>query len=163
MRTFIVEKDWITAAGLRAVVIKSRHRCGYVAVREDHPAFGKNYNEQLDCISQDAVDTAELGSKSPIIVLTAAVGSDRPHEKVRRSLDILIDVHGSLTYSSTSRADLYPVESEGNWWFGFDCAHYRDDESIGGQPLDYCVAECERMATQFAALATVPAIAINKE
>lgn len=48
---FIVEKDWITGAGLRAVCIigldgeRKRHRCGYVAVPADHPAYNKGYDD----------------------------------------------------------------------------------------------------------------------
>jgi len=46
-----VEKDWITEAGLRAVVLAVQfepgvfhHRCGYVAVTPDHPFYGKSYS-----------------------------------------------------------------------------------------------------------------------
>lgn len=34
-------------------------------------------------------------------------------------------VHGGITYASDGEGQ-YPVESEGVWWFGFDCAHWED-------------------------------------
>lgn len=123
---YIVEKDWITKAGYRAVVTISlnndgtkRHRCGYVGVTKEHPAYQKDYSEQLDSI---------------------------------------IDCHGGLTYSGGN--DKYPIEAEGIWWFGFDCAHSEDATidktefdfiySIGGtvRTLEYVEVECESIASQ---------------
>ena len=45
--TYKVEKDWITSAGLRAVVIMTElgHRCGYVGVPSEHKLFGVDYDE----------------------------------------------------------------------------------------------------------------------
>jgi len=46
-RGYIIEKDWITNNGLRAVVLillengRRLHRCGYVGVPEDHPLYLK--------------------------------------------------------------------------------------------------------------------------
>lgn len=41
-----------------------------------------------------------------------------------QDLDQLVDCHGGLTYS----ADHLPRQEhkEGEWWIGFDCAHYMD-------------------------------------
>jgi hypothetical protein len=158
--TFVINQIWTTAAKLSAVVLRvntdsiSRpggHRCGYVGVPESHPCYGKSYFEQLDIISKEQVKNTTLGNKSPILLLTASVNSNGDDE-IRRSLDILIDVHGGLTYSSKKENSDYPVKStEKIWWFGFDCAHHRDDED-GGRSLQYCIAECESLATQLAAL-----------
>lgn len=60
-------------------------------------------------------------------------------------LENTINVHGGLTYSGKSDNN-YPIESK-LWWFGFDCAHYGDDED-GGQSLRYCIDQCEMMADQ---------------
>jgi hypothetical protein len=45
---FEVKKDWITKAGLRAVVlfVHNSHHCGYVAVSTDSPYFGKGYDDE---------------------------------------------------------------------------------------------------------------------
>jgi len=83
-----------------------------------------------------------------------------------------IDVHGGLTYAGGEKAQ-YPVEAEGLWWFGYDCAHLgdaRDPELMQGEykevydkglfremhfegdtvkTMEYCVNECESLAKQF--------------
>lgn len=124
----IIEKDWITKAGLRAVAIvvlredgTKRHRCGYVGVPSDNPYHGKEYDDEALW-----------------------------H----------IEVHGGLTYASKNDESKYPVESDGLWWFGFDCAHYGDgliEESPmdfvntfmeSPRSLDYVETECERLAEQ---------------
>lgn len=157
MSAYVIEKDWITAAGLRAVIIQCvtscrNHRCGYVAVPPEHAAFGKSYSEQLPEIQQEQVDNVQVGTKSPILLFTAMCRSDDEESKIRRSLDILIEVHGGLTYSGGSKD--YPVDTEEGtaWWFGYDCAHYDDDRQNGGRPLEYCIEHCENMAAQLASL-----------
>jgi len=163
---FIVEADWITKAGLRAVVIVGLHpegthraRCGYVGVPKESSFYGKDYNEQLDCISQDSANTSTLGDKSPILAFTAACGSDEEFESIRRSLDIVINCHGGLTYAGGNGK--YPVESDLHW-FGFDCSHYDDahielsefDKQYGFanegtvRTLEYCQEQCESIADQ---------------
>lgn len=144
-KDYVVEKEWVTEAGFKAVIINGRHRCGYVGIPPTHPAYNKPYDEQLDCIKQEVVDNCEIGKKSPILAFTAACRSDNEGNSIRRSIDILIDVHGGVTYSGGS--DSYPIEEKDIWWFGFDCAHY-DDNEIGGQSLDYCIQQCESMAKQ---------------
>jgi hypothetical protein len=129
--SYIVEKDWITEAGLRAVVIMTmnnfegkqykRHRCGYVGVDTSSKLFGREY------MSKKVRDTS---------------------------------VHGGLTYAGGN--DSYPVESS-LWWFGYDCAHLGDLTPIEPIPhlndyyfgidgyersLEYCIHECESLATQ---------------
>ena len=136
-----VEKDWITEAGLRAVVIMAqngsgesltdRHRCGYVGVGLGHPAFVADYNNTV--------------------------------------LDD-VRVHGGITYDADGHG-LYPVETATpTWWLGFDCAHQGDvsysgipeiddtpDYDWDGSPavfrsLEYCVSECEYLARQLSEL-----------
>ncbi len=76
-----------------------------------------------------------------------------------------IEVHGGLTYANGRD---FPVESDGLWWFGFDCAHYGDapDPAIAAnvtshymlamssdgeiRTLEYVTAECESLARQLA-------------
>lgn len=65
-----------------------------------------------------------------------------------------IDVHGGLTYAG----DHAPTkESDGTWWFGFDCAHsgdlvpgMRSGFSVGDtyKDVEFVKAECERLAEQ---------------
>jgi hypothetical protein len=70
-----VEKDWVTASGLRAMVLMHDalgHRCGYVGIPDSHPLHGVSYLHKH----------ASLGMK--------------PEEK--------FDVHGGLTFSGTLKS-----------------------------------------------------------
>lgn len=50
MKPFIVEKRWITQAGLAALAIHGSHRCGYVGVRKSHPLFNSDYDRlDIEC------------------------------------------------------------------------------------------------------------------
>lgn len=160
----IVEKDWITEAGLRAVCLiidyngRQSHRCGYVGIDKDHPLYGIDYSEQSERITQEMVNNLTIGKRGVIIALTASCNSE-DDESIRRSPDILFDVHGGLTYSGGSAT--YPVESD-LWWFGFDCNHC-DDGNIETdlqwnfdrgpiRTLEYVTDECESLSRQLAQL-----------
>lgn len=168
----VLEKEWTTEAGLEAKVLimveqpgdRKRHRCGYVAVPEGHVLYGIDCSEQIPQITQEVVNNATLGKKSAIILLTASVGAD-DEDSIRRSLDVLVDVHGGLTFAGQANSSRLPDSS---WWFGFDCAHAGDapielseiDRKYGiGQgatvrTLEYCIEECESMAAQLVAIST---------
>jgi hypothetical protein len=163
--SYEIEKDWITKAGLRAVcaimLLGSRkwHRNGYVEVPEGHRLHGVDYGTPMLDIPKEALDSAPVGNKSPILLFTAGVGA-LDGETLRRSPDVVFDVHGGLTYSGGG--DKYPVESKG-WWFGFDCGHC-DDAEIEPDPeyssyrdgvvrtQEYVEQECERLAEQIIAM-----------
>lgn len=172
---YLVERDWITKAGFRAVCLKTRlsgrwqHRCGYVGVPPGHQLHGVGYSQQTDLISQIVANSSKLGKKSPLLLLIGTVGSDG-EGLLRRSLDVVVDVHGGLTYSGGSST--YPAASDGLWWFGFDCAHAGDGEiesqvyesegvfticpsSVFSEEVrseEYVVKECESLASQLFAL-----------
>lgn len=55
-----------------------------------------------------------------------------------------IEAHGGITYAEGSGN--YPIKAEDTWWFGFDTAHYFDNEKT--QSLEYCTEECKRLAEQ---------------
>jgi hypothetical protein len=158
-----VEKDWTTKAGLRAVVIAHRHRCGYVGVPQGHPLFGVDYSTDMKLLRLYAA-TAVLGKKSPVLALTCGVHAP-DGETITASPEVIFDVHGGLTYAKASPA--YPVPSN-LWWFGYDCGHLGDlpiPENVSEserelnerfpvdrdgviRSLDYCIAECESLARQ---------------
>jgi len=159
-----VERYWTTRVGYEAVIIivkrqdgSKSHRCGYVGIPPEHPLFGIDYAQQAPSITQAVVDAVPLGKKSPILAFTAMVDSD-DGESVRRSPDILFDVHGGLTYAGGHQAK-YPVETDARWWYGFDANHsgdgYIDQPDWGlnlGEPKshDYMAYECESLAKQLA-------------
>ena len=148
-----IEEDWITEAGLRAIVVLRywdgpkylnqrykyrKYRCGYVGVPPMHPLYGIHYYQKVLYVPE--------GAQTFIIKETPE--SVAPQD--------VCDVHGGLTYSDCGS---YPVPSD-EWWFGFDCAHVGDgyiDIPLGernilgdGVPksLDFCCCECERLAEQ---------------
>lgn len=162
---FEVEKDWTTDAGLRAVcgVLgrdgRQSHRCGYVAVPEGHALHGLGYHEPTEKIPRAVADDATIGKKSPILAMTAGVDALNG-EDIRRSPDVVFDCHGGLTFSGETPSD--SVESENEWWFGFDCSHAGDgyiDPPLPDFPNDgpvrsteYVQADCEALAAQIVSL-----------
>jgi hypothetical protein len=163
--SFTVEKDWVTKAGLRAVVIMSSmgHHCGYVGVPSGHPLHGTKYNEPTAALIPPN-DGEPVGKRGAISVMCAAFNPE-----LMQAPEMVFDVHGGLTYSGGS-AD-YPAVSDGLWWFGYDCGHYGDSKSPEAcqrsrekypndpilwdseydgtfRDLPYCVRECESLARQ---------------
>jgi len=60
-----------------------------------------------------------------------------------------ISVHGGLTFSGQLPKDIDPTLS---YWLGYDCAHSCDRSRFNPQgierTLDYCIEECEHLASQ---------------
>jgi hypothetical protein len=137
-----VEKDWVTKAGFRAVAVRanSGHLCGYVGLPSGHLLYGKDYTEDQPCLEalyQKAMNSP-VGKRGSIAVMCATTG--------RKAVDIVFDVHGSVTYGSDGKGQ-YPITVERKlWWFGFDCNHY-DDNPLKCN-LEYVTAECESLAAQ---------------
>jgi hypothetical protein len=147
-------------------MLDSGHRCGYVGLPAGHPLHGVKYNESVPGLDKSALD-GPVGKRGIIPLLLA--DTDNP------ALDVLIDVHGGLTYAGEGSKG-YPAASRGLWWFGFDCGHYNDlpsPEWLAAAPpsmqrlhremssvdptrvhrsLDYCVRECESLAQQLATI-----------
>ena len=162
-----VEKDWITRAGYRAVVLSImwdyylsklegaenyiHHYCGYVEVPEGHPLYEVDYFERVILV-KDIRDLIKAEHEDFYIL-------KRDYE-VLLSPELFFEVHGGITYSGHGR-DGYPVESDG-WWFGFDCAHAWDRKveiPPGYEPteldlegklwtVEEVAQECEKLADQ---------------
>jgi hypothetical protein len=162
MKTLTIEKDWTTESGLRAVVMltKMGHRCGYVGIGTDHPLFGVAYNEQHPLLKLNMDRSVEKMGAMQMLCAAA-----KPVEELNTP-EMVFEVHGGLTFSSYG-SGTYPVESN-LWWYGYDCAHAGDlpepNSEMGRmyanmgfaerdgviRTHDYCVAECESLATQLA-------------
>lgn len=130
--------------------------CGYVAVPKEHPLHGYNYSVSRK-ISKPAV--AQVWDTS---------GEDREwtyglyseeFDCGFLSPEAVFRVHGGLTYSG----DKCPTnDPDGNWWFGFDCAHAGDFIPYDGavrdlvsrhdgdiyRDLTFVIAQCEHLAKQ---------------
>ena len=125
-----VEFDFISKEGLRCVglALTHGHRCGYVAVPEGHVLYGVNYGDNLPeavaFVTAEIMQNADISHRGVFPVFIAALSGN-----INR-LDVVIDVHGSLTYSESGVGN-YPVPStEKVWWFGFDCAHSGDGKDF---------------------------------
>lgn len=141
-------------AGLAYRIIRhsrSGHLCGYVRVPEGHPLHGKGYSDVVPDSMRDSVQAAlqsPLGKRGVVSVLT--------RDPETPSIDILFDVHGSLTFAGELRG----VEGH---WFGFDCAHAGDlnpgyslpftSDDDEYRDIEYVRAECRSLAEQLAAVA----------
>lgn len=150
-----LKKDWITEAGLRAVVlfVNESHHCGYVELWENHPLEGIDYDQPIPGDKTD-IDSLSLGRKSPL----AAIGAyNLETNNFDHRPDIIFDVHGGITYSGwASDEEPYPVADSTRFWYGFDCAHATDvvlrvrsfDRDATFKDLNYVAAECESLAKQ---------------
>lgn len=160
----VIERDWTTKAGLRAVCLLAHgsHRCGYVEVSVGHPLHGIGYHQATEALRAVDLGALPLGKKGAILLFTATCDA-LPGEDIRRSPDVVFDVHGGLTYSGGG--DGYPADGDG-WWFGFDCAHAGDGQmgrmsEFSDGPVrmeEYVVAECEGLAEQIAAVCGTEAL-----
>lgn len=161
--TYKIEKDWVTEAGFRAVVIMGDlgFRCGYVGLPQGHKLHGVSYSQETEYLVK-IPNTESVGKRGIMTLFLAGVGDGIP-----QSPEMVFDVHGSLTYSAEYTD--YPVKSDGLWWFGFDCGHAGDGRSaeylqeqkekyptmpfMWGEEdvcrsLEYCIEECESLARQ---------------
>lgn len=161
-----IERDWITEAGLRAVCLimlrddsSRKHRCGYVCLPKDHPLHGKKYGEHCESLKEllerikttPVCEIEHLDSFPRMLAMLSGIADPRP--------DFVFSVHGGITYSDGD--DEYPANSDGGWWYGFDCAHCDDAEIEPDtrfpqfhrrkgvvRTLEYVVGECESLASQ---------------
>lgn len=126
----MLEKDWTTKAGLRAVVLthdEMGHRMGYVAVPKGHPAFGVEYGD---------------GLLSEIYVHGGLTYADGCEKYPIEAPDLWW-----LGYDCAHSGDLVPglVERIG-----------RMGHHDVLRTLDYCERECENLATQLSKLTVDP-------
>ncbi len=151
----VVEKTWYTKAGLRAccLFVNDSHRCGYIAVDEEHPLYEVKYSQSVECLkaAYEKCLHEPMGKKG-IIAMFCAAGDP---EEERWTPELVFSVHGGLTFSKGNGK--YPIPGNGLWWFGFDCAHLGDGTTnprlqmfYDGpvRDLEYVVGECESLAEQ---------------
>lgn len=104
------------------------------------------------------------------------VGAAHPLHGLDYSGNDGIDVHGGLTFAGPCQHNPdehgichvpAPGEPDDAWWFGFDCAHFRDAvpgmswncEEDSYRDWSYVKAECAALALQLAKAADVMGVA----
>lgn len=132
-------KDEATGLDCLALRAPTGHWCGYVAVPEGHPLFGRSYG--------DSYAEGADGHYGP---------TPGPHADDLR-------VHGGITYGDRCHGAICHVADEGAppvWWLGFDCNHYGDQGPVGFRiggvyrDLTYVREQCTALAAQLGALST---------
>jgi hypothetical protein len=157
---FKIEKEWKHNENICVVIMTGLgHRCGYVGVTSTHPFYKLSYSDILpeSLMSKfEDVKNGPVGKRGIIDLICCDVENPR--------IVTLFDVHGGITYSNGTGK--YPIEKEGIWWFGYDCAHNGDAKDLsivsqnirekeeryptGGivRSLEYCISECESLSKQ---------------
>jgi hypothetical protein len=117
--------NYTTDEGFDAAIVRVSHSgalCGYVGVSDSHPLYGKDYGHEVKPTEEQMSRKVDIDNVSVISLFCAALSESDPANGAR--LDILIDVHGGMTYADKGRANL--GENPKRWYFGFDCAHSGD-------------------------------------
>jgi hypothetical protein len=166
MSRYKVEKEWESNNYMCVVLMTEHgHRCGYVGIGENHPLYMAEYSEHSKYLEniKETWEKREVKDTDGIIPLIL-------WDSKTCSPEIALSVHGGITYSKEGND--YPIKFKGNiWWFGYDCAHAgdaKDLEAVKNQSLketytsinqygtirtlDYCVSQCELLATQLKAI-----------
>lgn len=128
-------KEWTTEVGHVARIIKQSmgHLCGYVGIPKDHKLFEKSYHDEIDyTLPMDE----PVSSRGVIPLLLRAT---LPPKEGKESLEMIFDVHGSLTFSGK-------FENSELWWLGYDCAHCDDTPEVCN--LEFCISQCESLSKQ---------------
>ena len=128
MKNFIVESDFTYRDYYCVIVFSSLgYRCGYVALPENHPLYGKKIRDKVKYLNKDMLDK-DPGKRSPIqVLLHTSEMQENPDDEV--TLGFFFNVHGGITYAESGNNN-YPVPKENVWWIGFDCGHSSDKIDI---------------------------------
>jgi hypothetical protein len=110
--------------------------CGYVGIGREHPLFGLPTNHPLKLPSSWFEGrSAKQGFGYVDLVMHALSGAKSMEEACPISL--AFEVHGGVNYAN----DHVPGrESDGRWWFGFDCGH-ADDYAPGAANVKKIMGE----------------------
>lgn len=87
---------------------------GYVAVEPGHPLHGRRYGDRIEVPPEILDRERMLGRDFGIMELWI----NAHHDDGTWDISLLLPAHGSITFSDE--------DTEGFWWFGFDCCHAYD-------------------------------------
>lgn len=120
MKTAIEIKNKYRGFTYLVLAMSGGWRCGYVKINKKHPLHGLHYTDQTP-ITFEKISKESFGKRGVFSLFRASEFKS----KDRISMDILFDVHGSVTFTGK-------LNDINGWWIGFDCAHVGDkkDKSI---------------------------------
>lgn len=118
---FIIESDF-EYKDYRCVTIFGDlgHRCGYVGIPNGHPLYGKDCHDETSILFSE-IEGNPIGKRGILSIMMNECSDSA--DKVR--LDMLFDVHGSITYAGQG----HPIDND-LWWLGFDCGHIGDRRDL---------------------------------
>lgn len=117
------------ATGYPCLIVRARvtgSLCGYVGIPENHPLYGCAYNKPHELAKKFINDNQELSIGKRGVFSLFCIDADN------QNLDIMFDVHGSLTFSDFCHSESKPesgichIGDDKPYWFGFDCSHAGD-------------------------------------
>ena len=130
------------------------HFCGYVGVKKTNKLFGKSYS---DYIEYEKKEDLEFNGNYLALMINALKDSDGNEV----SIDLLLNVHGGITYSKNKVSGIDENIFNDLWWFGFDTAHAGDVRPIENyidrkyrisedeyRDLEYMEAQTKKLAEQ---------------
>lgn len=128
--------------------------CGYVAVPEGHPLHGVGAGVESPALllALEKRKGEPIGDSPGMGIMLALLGGG-----IKATPEICLRVHGGITWDANHCAT---GEPDGNWWFGFDCAHSGDltpkypHAGDVYRDMAYARAETESLADQIARLGT---------
>lgn len=166
------KKQWIDKeTGLPCLIVRNKGGalCGYVGLPSSHSLHGVEYNDTHESIKLlwEKAKNESIGKRG--IISLFCMDENSP------SLEVVFNVHGSLTFSGKCRKHenecegichkVEEGEDDNIWWFGFDCAHagdispayetnrlYRVDGDTY-KNIAYVTSEVESLAKQLASIA----------
>jgi hypothetical protein len=127
---------------------------GYVSIGKQHPFFGKEYGDKVHVTNLEEVKFN--GNYIGLLCLDIDEA-----EAGLISIDMALDVHGGITYSSSKFPWIDSEIFKDIWVFGFDTAHAGDLKPLQGsidrqfnqlgdeyRDYEYVKGECTKLAEQ---------------
>jgi hypothetical protein len=96
--------------------------CGYVAVEENHPFYGKDYAENI-IVTDKELDNAVFNGDY-VSMFIHQLSEEKNKNEIR--LGLIAPAHGGLTYARDYLIGCDKEIFHKKWWFGFDTAHCDD-------------------------------------
>ena len=91
---------------------------GYVAIPKNHKLFGKSYSDKIQLSEEPKFNGNYIG------LLSASCREE--YKNNIYSIDMALNVHGGITFSSSELAGIDKNLFKELWWFGFDTSHAGD-------------------------------------